>query len=1069
MRKIFINKQMNAQKSMKALFTFLLLICTTMVYSQTGVTGTVTDITGEPLIGVNVAVKGTTTGDVTNIDGRFSIQQVPASAVLVFSYIGFMTQEITVGNQRTINVQMREDTQGLEELIVVGYGTRKAGEMTGAVSTVRMEEIQRIPAVTAGEALRNVPGLMVTQSYTPGSSPNVRVRGMGTINDTSPLWVVDGVPGGTVNPNDIETVTVLKDAAAQAIYGTRAANGVILVTTKQGKRNERANVTINFRTGIQQHTNHYKMLNTLEYGQLIWLEMTNDGNVPSHQLYGTGAEPSIPDYINPARGVIGQVDESQYRWSNPGFNLITRANKEGTDWFDVIERNALFTDAAISVTGGSDKTVYSFNFGYVDQNGVLEYTSFDRFNLRSNIRTDVNQWLTVGQTLSATFSNQYGQLTNNAEDSAISWAYRVQPIIPVYDVGGNFAGSRAAPGPLGNSRNPLGILHDSKDRHRERMNLTGTVFANLNLFEGLQFRTQAGLNYDTYREKNISFYDISHSEGTTLDYVYMTARWTKQWNWSNILEYKKRIDIHDFTVMAGLEAINNDYYEMAAQRNNYLIRNADYMELSSGIDGQQNSSAKRSWALFSIFGRVNYVFDSKYLFEGVIRRDGSSRFAAGNRYGVFPAFSAGWVISRESFMAPTRSWLDNLKLRAGYGLTGNDQMDNYNSYSTYIFQLNDTQGSIYGLNGANGQQGTIGFRQDLMGVADVKWEATRTTNVGIDAAFLGGFNLTFDVWQRRTTDMLYPQAIPMVFGRVTTPSVNVGEMKNTGFDLDLGYRGTALNRELTYQLNMNISRYKNEIVSLGNDRYLEGGGFRQQVYTRSEVGHAFPEFFGYIVDGIFQNQAEVDAHATYGTYNAVGRYKFKDISGPDGVPDGRITVDDRTYLGSPHPDFVGGLNFNLEYKGFDLNGQFYGSYGNKVVNYVRRWLDYNQFIGGRSWESLYKSWGSPYLVGEATIARAETNVPENQNPSTVFIEDASYLRLRNLQVGYNLGKLFNTPIISTMRVYAQITNLFTLTKYSGLDPETNSATDRNNARNYGIDQGQWPTPRQIMVGITLGL
>ena len=490
------------------------------------------------------------------------------------------------------------------------------------------------------------------------------------------------------------------------------------------------------------------------------------------------------------------------------------------------------------------------------------------------------------------------------------------------------------------------------------------------------------------------------------------------------------------------------------------------MDLSSGIDGQQNGSTKREWSLFSIFGRVYYTFDSKYLVEGVVRRDGSSRFAAGNRYGVFPAFSLGWIVSREGFMASTRSWLDNLKLRGGYGLTGNDQMDNYNYFSTYIFQMDMGQGSIYALNGANGQQGTIGFRPDRLGVENVKWEATRTANIGIDIAAFKGVSLTFDLWQRRTTDMLFPQSIPQVFGRFSNPSVNVGEMLNTGFELDLGYRGTALGRDLNYQLSLNISRYKNEIISLGNDKYLDGGGFRQNVYTRSEVGHAFPEFYGYIVDGFFETQAEVDKHATFGDYNAVGRYKFRDVNN-----DGRITTDDRTYIGSPHPDFVGGLNFNLEYKGFDLNGQFYGSYGNQVINYVRRWIDFDQFIGGRSYESLYKSWGSKYLVGKAILPKAETGAASstNQLPSTAFIEDASYLRLRNLQLGYNLGKLLNTPAVNSLRLYVQVTNLFTLTKYSGLDPETNSGTGRDNARNYGMDQGQWPTPRQVMFGITLGL
>ncbi|MDR0796459.1 MAG: TonB-dependent receptor [Tannerella sp.] len=1087
MRKFLTNKQTKMRKSLSAYMAFLLLWCAASAFGQTGtVTGTVTDQSGETLIGVNVSVKGTTSGTITDFDGKFSIPQVPSSAVLVFSYVGYVTQEIPVGNNRVFNVQLREDSQSLEELVVVGYGSRKAGELTGAVSTVKAGDIQKIAAVTAGEALVNVPGLFVTQSYTPGANPNVRVRGLGTINDTSPLWVVDGVPGGTVNPNDIETITVLKDAAAQAIYGTRAANGVILVTTKMGKKNERVNVTLNMRAGFQNNPNHYKFLNTMEYGQLLWLQFDNDGKPHQHQLYGSGPTPVIPDYINPLGGVIGQVDESKYKWSKASDvpNLITRANKEGTDWFKEIERDAFYSDLSLSVSGGSDKTTYSFTLGYLKNEGVLKYTGYDRFNLRSSIRTDVNKWLTIGQSVTAAFTNQFGQLTNNSEDSAISWAYRIQPIVPVYDVGGNYAGSRAAAGPLGNARNPLGVLYYEKDRKRERLNLSGNIYANINIIEGLQFRTLAALNYGNLFHKFMQFQDYSHSEGgSTIDNVQMTYDFSRQWNWTNTLEYKKSIGLHDFTIIAGTEAISNFYYEMTARRNNYLdIRDPNYMELSSGIDNQQNGSTNREWAIFSVFGRLNYVFDGKYMLEAVIRRDGSSRFAADYRYGVFPAMSAGWVVSKESFMAPTKTWLNNLKLRFGYGMTGNDQMGNYNSYSTYRFQWDNVQGTYYAFNGANGSQGTTGFRQDLYGITNVKWETTTAVNLGVDASLRNGLSVTFDIWKRNTTDMLYPKQIPATAGRVSTPSVNVGEMENKGFDLDLGYSGTALGRDLQYRLGLNISSYQNKIIKLSGAKgeFLEGGAQRQQVYTRTESGRAFPEFFGYTVEGIFQTQAEADAHPiAFGMgptidektgqlilgYNQAGRYKFKDVNG-----DNEITAADRTYIGSPHPKFTGGLNFDLSYKGFDITGQFYGSYGNKVMNYVRRWLDYDQFIGGRSWESLYKSWGSPYLQGKATLPKAETGNPStiNQNPSTALLEDASYLRLRTLQIGYNLGKLFNSSVISQLRIYAQVTNLFTLTKYSGLDPETNSGTGRDATRNYGLDMGAWQTPRQFMLGIDVG-
>ena len=1086
MRKFFIDKQTKMRKSFTTFMAFLLLLCAATAFGQGGtITGTVTDTNNETLIGVNVSVRGTTNGTITNIDGQFTLQGVNAQSVLVFSYIGFLSQEVPVGNQRTINVKLREDTQNLEEVIVVGYGTRKAGELTGAVSTIRSEDIQKLAVTNAGDALRNVPGLMVTQSNTPGGDANVRVRGIGTVNSTSPLWVVDGIPGGTVNPNDIETVTVLKDAAAQAIYGTRAANGVILVTTKQGKKGERAAVNVQIRTGVKTHTNHYKFLNTQEYGQLLWLEGLNDWldsddpTAPpearhyadnytfSHQLYGPDPKAAdfIPDYINPLKGKNGQVDENLYKWGTTaqGANLITKANKEGTDWFKEIERPANYTDIALSLTGGSDKTTYAFTFGYMIDEGVLKYTGSDRLNLRTNIRSDVNKWLTIGQSLSATFSHQNGQINNNAEDSAVSWAYRIQPIVPVYDVGGNYAGSKAAAGPLGNARNPLGVLDLQRENKRQRMIVNGSVFAVLNIIDGLKFTTQASLTFNQWLQKNIDYYDNSHSEGGNLDYVRMSSQYTQQWNWNNNLEYKKRFDLHDFTLMVGTEALENNYYSMDASRNNYILRDPAYMDLSSGIDGQTNGSSRSSWALFSILGRLNYVYDSKYLFEGVIRRDGSSRFAGDYKYGTFPAFSVGWVLSREKFMASTRSWLDNLKIRAGYGVTGNDGIGNYNSYTQYAFGFSDDQGTYYPINGANGAQGALGFRLSSQGVDDARWETTKTTNVGFDAAFLGGFSLTFELWQRRTTDMLYPMPYPNVWGRIPAPQVNVGEMFNKGFEFNLGYRGTAMNRDLRYRLDLNISAFRNKIIKLGKEGDFLSRSERQMEYTRAQAGTALPEFYGYVVEGIFETQEEVDRWPTMGNYNKIGRYKFKDING-----DGKIDASDRDFIGSPHPKFVGGLNFTFEYKGIDLTGEFYGSYGNKMINYVRRWLDYKQFIGGRSYESLYKSYGSPWLEGKATLPLADSK-QENQFPSTVFLEDASYLRLRNLQIGYDLGKVVTIPTVNSLRIYLQATNLFTITPYSGLDPETTSGTGRDNQIQYGLDRGQWPTPRQIIIGLNIGL
>ncbi|WP_085537010.1 SusC/RagA family TonB-linked outer membrane protein [Massilibacteroides vaginae] len=1040
------------------------------------VTGTVADIHGEPLLGVNVVEKGTTNGTMTDFDGNYTLE-VSANSTLDFSYIGYITQSVPV-TSNTLNVVLAENTQAIDEVVVVGYGTRKAGEVTGAVSTVKAGEIQKLAVVNVGEALKTVPGVTTLQSNTPGASPTIRIRGLGTINNNDPLWVVDGVPGGTVNPNNIESMTILKDAAAQAIYGTRAANGVILVTTKSGKKSQKTQININVKSGIVKNANHYKMLNTKEYGEMLWLQAKNDGiSDYSHPLYGSGSTPDIPDYIFPNRGV--NVDESLYdnlmiEEDGTDTYLITKANKEGTDWLREIERTAQIHDISMDVSGGSENTVYAFQLGYLKQEGVLKYTGYDRYNLQSNVTSDVTKWLQVGENLGITYSERYGNDTNNAEDSPISWAYRMQPIIPVHDIAGNYAGTRVG-GNSGNARNPLFLLDTDQNDMRKKMNISGSVFAKITPLEGLSLKTLFGFNYMSYNVKDINYVEKAFAERGKYDYLYRTNQFSKQWNWTNTAEYTKMIGAHSITAMLGTEAVAYDFNETKAERYNFTLKDPSYIELNTGVAGQVNSGYLTEWSLFSIFGRVNYAYDNKYLFEGVVRRDGSSRFGGNNKYGTFPAFSVGWRISNEPFMASTRNWLDALKIRGGFGITGNDQVgSNYNSYTQYAFDLGK---SFYPLTGDNGSQGNTGFLQKTFGNDNVKWETTKTTNIGLDATLFQSLTFNLDIWQRRTTDMLYPKAIPHVLGQATAPSVNVGEMSNKGFDFEIGYSGEALAKELNYFVSLNVSHYKNKIESLSGsaDEFLEGSGFREQYYTRSQQGTAFPEFYGYVVDGIFQTQEEANAwpvaFGENGTYNKPGHYKYRDISGPDGKPDGVINAYDRTYIGSPHPKFVTGLNFSVEYKNFDLSGQLFASYGNKMVNYVRRFIDFAQFNGGRSHDRLYNSWGSPYLSdnSKAKLPIAEGNDTQSQVPSTAFIEDASYLRLRNLQLGYNLGNLLKVKGISSLRIYAQVTNLFTITNYSGLDPEVNiTGSDKTAGSNLGIDSGAWPTPRQYMFGLNVG-
>jgi len=489
------------------------------------------------------------------------------------------------------------------------------------------------------------------------------------------------------------------------------------------------------------------------------------------------------------------------------------------------------------------------------------------------------------------------------------------------------------------------------------------------------------------------------------------------------------------------------------------------MTLGTGLRSINNGDDNSEYSLFSTFGRVNYTYADKYLVEGVLRRDGSSRFGT-QKYGIFPAVSVGWRVSQEDFMASTSSWLNELKIRAGYGAVGNDRMGNYNSYTRFAYS---EANASYGMAGGNTSLVNVGFYQSNFGNTDVKWETTTTTNIGIDATLIKNLTLTFDVWQRSTKDMLYAKQLPLILGTATRPSINIGEMKNTGFDFELGYANTAMNGDLTYSVDFVFSHYKNELVKLTDvaTDFYDGSAFREKRYTRSVTGRAFPEFYGYIVEGIFQDQEEVNdwepAFGQNGTYNKPGHFKYKDVDG-----NGWIDASDRTWIGSPHPDFTAGLSLSLGYKGLSIMTTLYSSVGNEMVNYVSRFIDYTQFASGKSHRRLYESWGSPYLNGDnskATMPIIYNNDTPHQEPSTAFLEDASFLRMKSLRIGYNLNNLLKNKF-STLQIYFQGSNLFTLTKYTGLDPELSIPSS---AINMGVDQGAWPTAKQFMFGITFGI
>lgn len=1037
---------------------------TTITLQQQTVTGVVTDQRGLPLPGVTIVVKGTTTGTVTNADGNFSLAIPPTAETLQFSFVGMRTQEVFIEGRTTFSVVMEEETIGMEEVVVVGYGTRMREELTGSVSTVSSDKIEASTAADIGSRMQGqITGVSITTRNRPGGGSVVRVRGMGTINNNDPLYIIDGVPTKSglneINPNDVESISVLKDASSAAIYGSRGANGVIIITTKRGRSRTEPRVNFSLRTGINQLSNQYELLNTQEYGELLWLEAKNSGMSPGNAIYGYGASPVIPDYIWPIGASEGdpEVDPSKYHYYD---YLIHPANKIGTNWMDEISQNGILQEYNLSVAGGSENSNYIVSAGYLDETGYLIHTGFERMAIRNNVDVKVSEVLKVGQSMSAILSNLQGTSTDNSESSPISQTYRNQPIVPVYDIMGNFAGSRS--GPLGNGENPVAQLTREKNNYSKNLRLLGNIFAEFTILKDFSFKSLLGYDYRTSEGKEYTFPNPEAAEPRFINALNDWRTNNFQWNWSNTINFDKIfLDIHRISIIAGTEAVSSEYKNLSGYRAGYFSTDPRYMVLNAGETGHQNTGGGSDWKLFSLFGRINYDLHSKYYIEATLRRDGSSRFSKNYRYSIFPAFSGAWILSSEDFMVNTNSWLDFLKIRMGWGKTGNDEIGNYNAFTTYATH---EWRSTYDLGGTN-TSSVVGFQPDAMGNPNARWETTLTVNLGVDAKLLNNkLNFSFDVWERNTSDMLYRIGVPYVAGVATPPFVNIGDMQNKGFDLELGYNNSSPNNTLRYNISANISRYINEIIKLSDNAEEEiiAGLLRNMYYSRAKAGTAFPEFYGYIVDGIFQTQDEVNAHPpAFGNYNSPGRFKYRDINN-----DGVINADDMTYIGSPHPDFTGGLNFDIGYKNFDLNLFFYGSYGNDMVNYVRRWIDFTQFSGNRSKDRLYKSWGSPYLSDNqnAILPIADYNAG-SQQPSTHFVEDGSFLRLKNLKLSYTFSqKAINRAQLQNIQVYMQVSNLFTITKYSGLDPELYSS-----GTSMGLDQGAWPTSRQMMFGINIGL
>lgn len=1052
------------QNSMrKCILLAIMLFSFTVTFAQKKITGKVTDSGNSGgLPGASVVLKGTTTGVSTDANGNYSITVPNNGGTLTFSFVGYAMKEVQIGNQSTINITLASDDALLQEVVVTGYQSLRKRDITGAVTVVEAEGLKSIKSSSFTQNLAGrAAGVTISTSGSPGDATNVRVRGISSFTSNDPLYIIDGVPvqdqyQNTINPDDIESIQVLKDASTSSIYGSRASNGVIVITTRKGKAGK-MKVTYNGSFGLVNSVKGFdEVLNTSSqvYAKAMQLKFSTDPtNTPLYAQNPT----SLPKYIQPMGNT---VDESTYDILN---NQISLTNQTGTNWWKEMSRTAQMHDHSINLSGGNEFATFSISGSYLKQEGVLNYTDYNRGTIRANSNFKVSKRVRIGENMM--YAGNWGVGVgstggNNNEQGVIGNLLKATPVIPVYDIKGNPGGHLTAA--TGNFTNPTQVLINNKDNTNKYNRLLGNIYAEADVIEGLTLRTSFGADFGNGWNRRFTYPEPYRVEGNKTNNSF-NENWSQTftWTWTNTAAYNKTFGKHTVGVLVGQEAIANKNRGIGGNLANFftLDVNSFYLQTALADPGsRQVSSGGSESRLASLFGKFDYSFNDKYILSATIRRDGSSRFLSDVRYGVFPAVSLGWRISQESFMSDL-PWLTDLKLRASYGEVGNQNIRNYNFADIYGGSVG---GTFYDINGQNGGVAT-GYALTSRGNASTIWESAKTSNFGIDAALLNN-SITFvlDIYKRNTENLLFNPALPGTAGSAAPPFVNVGQMQNTGFDLALGYRKTV-NKDLSFTASLNLSHYKNEIKKVANnaDEFYPNDNLTERLPQSNtafinKVGNPISAFRGYVVEGLITTEAEKAKQVG----SAIGGLKFKDING-----DGIINDADNTIIGSPHPDLTAGLNLGATWKNFDLNMFFFGSYGNDIFNATKiqtYFMNFNSNVA----KGVVENQGTglnPKINGLDASSRSS---------STFYIEDGSYTRLANLQIGYKLPKTHLSKLgFSSARVYLQGQNLFTITNYSGVDPAVSNANIGNagnvNDLRSGYDNGNYPTNKVMTVGVNL--
>jgi TonB-dependent starch-binding outer membrane protein SusC len=1031
-------------------------------FAQNKVTGKINDGAGNGIPGATVLVKGTNVGTTSDATGNYSIAAA-TNNTLVISSIGFKSQEVAVGNRSVVNFSLEDDAAALAEVVVTGYQQLRKKDITGAATIVETGSLKAIKSTSFTQNLAGrAAGVTVSSSGAPGDATNVRIRGISSFTNNDPLYIIDGVPvkdqyQNTINPEDIESMQILKDAAMASIYGSRANNGVIVITTKKGKSGK-AKLSYNGSVGIVNSVKGYdEVLNTSSsvYAQAMKKKF------PDETTAWYANPSSIPKYIQPFGNT---VDESTYDILN---NQISLANQTGTNWWETMTRTGKMTDHNINLSGGNDFATFNISAGYLHQDGVFNHNYFDRGTIRANSSFKVSNKLRVGENMM--YAGNWGVGLggaggSNNEQGVLGSLLKATPVIPQYDIKGNPGGHLTAS--TGNFTNPDQILRNNKNNTNKYNRLLGNIYAEFDVISGLTVRTSFGGDFGNGFSRRFSYPEPYRVEGNKTNNNF-NENWnnTFTWTWTNTAQYNKTFaDKHAIGVLVGQEAVANKNRNISGTISNYFTEdiNAWYLQTALADPGSRSINSSGGEAkLASYFGKIDYAFDDKYLISATVRQDGSSKFLSAERYGIFPAVSAGWRISQESFMKDL-SWLSDLKIRASYGIMGNQDIRNYNFSDIYGGGVGST---FYDINGQNGGVAT-GYALTSRGNAKTKWEQAASTNFGLDAALLNNsLTVVLDIYNRKTIDLLYNPPVPGTAGAAQAPTINVGEMENKGFDLTLGYR-KVITKDLSFNTSLNVSQYKNKIVKVSDNgnEFVSNGNLTERFPQTSSVfinrvGYPISSFQGFIVEGLIANEADRAKHTGTGAAY-IGGLKFKDVNG-----DGEINQSDNAIIGSPHPDFTAGLNLGVSYKMLDVNAFLFGSFGNDIFNATLIQSYFMNFNSNVIKDILEKE-------GTGNYPKINGLDASSRSASTFYVEDGSYVRLANLQVGLKIPKTFASKLgMSNARVYLQGQNLFTLTKYSGVDPAVSNANIGNagnvNDQVTGYDNGNYPANKIITLGINL--